>query len=267
MGGNYPINMFNSLQAGWEDRESTMVNLKSVSPPSEGIRYNQGEITAVWNGEGLGPGTLYIAETCVSWFDGSGMGFTLKYPSISLHAISRDFTAYPGEHLYVMVNTKLNDNCEKDVEEEDESTDDDCDADSISPVTEICFVPSDKATLEPMFSAISECQALHPDPEDSDSDFEGDEYDVEEAEQGQVDLPTFYNFEEGLSQLSLEGQATLERLEGMLADSASQKHHYMAGVRPEDTPTGCLQLLMYGAFGKYSDPLIFFTFCYVTALL
>ncbi|XP_029555879.1 methylosome subunit pICln isoform X1 [Salmo trutta] len=254
MGGNYPINMFNSLQAGWEDRESTMVNLKSVSPPSEGIRYNQGEITAVWNGEGLGPGTLYIAETCVSWFDGSGMGFTLKYPSISLHAISRDFTAYPGEHLYVMVNTKLNDNCEKDVEEEDESTDDDCDADSISPVTEICFVPSDKATLEPMFSAISECQALHPDPEDSDSDFEGDEYDVEEAEQGQVDLPTFYNFEEGLSQLSLEGQATLERLEGMLADSASQKHHYMAGVRPEDTPTGCCnESGAVGVSGQFED--------------
>lgn len=35
--------------------------------------------------------------------------------------------------------------------------------------------------VEPIFSAISECQALHPDPEDSDSDFEGDEYDVEEA--------------------------------------------------------------------------------------
>lgn len=28
---------------------------------------------------------------------------------------------------------------------------------------------------------MSECQALHPDPEDSDSDFDGDEYDVEEA--------------------------------------------------------------------------------------
>lgn len=29
--------------------------------------------------------------------------------------------------------------------------------------------------------AMSECQALHPDPDDSDSDFDGDEYDVEEA--------------------------------------------------------------------------------------
>lgn len=35
--------------------------------------------------------------------------------------------------------------------------------------------------MKSMFSAMCECQALHPDSEDSDSDFEGDEYDVEEA--------------------------------------------------------------------------------------
>ena len=37
--------------------------------------------------------------------------------------------------------------------------------------------------VEAMFSAMCECQALHPDPEDDDSDddFEGEEYDVEEA--------------------------------------------------------------------------------------
>ena len=34
-----------------------------------------------------------------------------------------------------------------------------------------------------MFSAMCECQAMHPDPDDEDSenDFEGEEYDVEEA--------------------------------------------------------------------------------------
>ena len=117
---------------------------------------------------------------------------------------------------------------------------------------------------------MSECQALHPDPDDSDSDFDGDEYDVEEAgkalsselrdaplsatmkhslnlsdpaltlftdwpvEQGQIDLPTYYSFEEGMSQLTVEGQATLERLEGMLAQSTAPQH-CMAGVRTEDT--------------------------------
>ncbi len=43
----------------------------------------------------------------LSWFDGSGMGFSLEYPTIGLHAISRDVSAYPQEHLYVMVNGKL----------------------------------------------------------------------------------------------------------------------------------------------------------------
>ncbi|KAJ7996876.1 hypothetical protein DPEC_G00223060 [Dallia pectoralis] len=160
-----------------------MVSLKHVSPPGGGIRHEQAEITAVWDGEGLGMGHLYVAESRVSWFDGSGMGFSLEYPSISLHAISRDLTAYPKEHLYVMVNSKHNDNCEEEeVEEDEDSGGDDCDTDSISPFTEIRLVPSDKASLEPMFSAISECQALHPDPEDSESDDDEDEYDVEEAD-------------------------------------------------------------------------------------
>lgn len=46
-------------------------------------------------------------------------------------------------------------------------------------------------------------------------------------------MPTFYTCDEGLSALTQEGQATLERLEGMLAQSAAQQFH-MAGVRTED---------------------------------
>lgn len=52
-------------------------------------------------------------------------------------------------------------------------------------------------------------------------------------EHGHGDVPTFYTCDEGLSALTQEGQATLERLEGMLAQSAAQQFH-MAGVRTED---------------------------------
>ena len=77
-----------------------------------------------------------------------------------------------------------------------------------------------------------ECQALHPDPEDEDSDdYDGDEYDVEAHEQGQGAIPTF---EEGLSHLTAESQATLERLEGMLSQSVRSQYN-MAGVRTEDS--------------------------------
>ncbi|KAF7652502.1 hypothetical protein LDENG_00095920 [Lucifuga dentata] len=176
------------------------------------------------------------------WFDGMGMGFSLEYPSIGLHAISKDVSAYPQEHLYVMVNGKLSEENEAEMAEKapDEEADEDdedssgCDDDGV--ITEIRFVPSDKAALESMFSAMCECQALHPDPEDddSDNDFEGEEYDVEEAEHGQGDIPTFYTCEEGLSALTQEGQATLERLEGMLAQSVAQQYH-MAGVRTDES--------------------------------
>ncbi|XP_047449462.1 methylosome subunit pICln isoform X2 [Mugil cephalus] len=229
-----------------------MVLLKNLHPPTEGVRHEQAETTAVMDGQWLGCGTLYVAETRLSWFDGSGMGFSLEYPTIGLHAISRDVSAFPQEHLYVMVNGKLGGENEAEMTErsaDDDKDDDDDDDDDSSgggggddddegTITEIRFVPSDKASLESMFSAMCECQALHPDPEDeddSDNDFEGEEYDVEEAEAelGHADIPSFYTCDEGLSALTQEGQATLERLEGMLAQSVAQQYH-MAGVRTEE---------------------------------
>lgn len=53
------------------------------------------------------------------------------------------------------------------------------------------------------------------------------------SEHGHADVPTFYTCDEGLSALTQEGQATLERLEGMLAQSVAQQYH-MAGVRTEE---------------------------------
>lgn len=53
-------------------------------------------------------------------------------------------------------------------------------------------------------------------------------------EYGHGDISTFYTCDEGLSALTQEGQATLERLEGMLAQSVAQQYH-MAGVHTEET--------------------------------
>ncbi|XP_060032686.1 methylosome subunit pICln isoform X2 [Erinaceus europaeus] len=205
--------------------------LKSFLPPgsAEGLRQQQPDTEAVLNGRGLGTGTLYVAESRLSWLDGSGLGFSLEYPTISLHAVSRDLSAYPREHLYVMVNAKFEELRESVGEEEEDSDDD------VEPIAEFRFVPGDKSALEAMFTAMCECQALHPDPEDEDSDdYDGEEYDVEAYEQGQGDIPTFYTYEEGLSHLTAEGQATLERLEGMLSQSVSSQYN-MAGVRTDDS--------------------------------
>ncbi|XP_007437352.1 methylosome subunit pICln isoform X2 [Python bivittatus] len=207
--------------------------LKRIPEPSEGIRLRQPDTEAVPGGRGLGTGSLYIAESRLSWIANSGLGFSLDYPIISLHAISRDLNAYPWEHLYVMVNAKFEEESKESPVAEDEEEESD---DEFEPISEFRFVPSDKSALEAMFSAMCECQALHPDPEDEDSDnnYDGEEYDVEAHEIGQGDIPSFYTYEEGLSHLTAEGQATLERLEGMLAQSISTQYH-MAGVRTEDS--------------------------------
>ncbi|XP_018586174.1 methylosome subunit pICln-like [Scleropages formosus] len=208
-----------------------MVLLRMVSPPCEGVRHEEPETTAFLDGKGLGSGTLCVAETRVSWFDGSGMGFSVEYPAISLHAISRDTSAHPQEHLYLMVNSRFHheesdmrsqaDEAQEE-EEENESSDD---SQSSSPITEIRFIPSDKSSLESMFSAMCECQALHPDPDDSDSDFEGDEYDVEEAEQGQHHLPDLYSCEEAMSHFTLETQVMLEKKEEEPSKLVAQQCH------------------------------------------
>ncbi|XP_077307496.1 methylosome subunit pICln [Lithobates pipiens] len=211
-------------------------SLRNFPPPEEGVRRQQEMTEAVMSGEKLGRGTLYIAESRLSWLNASGLGFSLEYPSISLHAISRDTAAYPEEHLYVMVNAKLGDDKETEAEMKDADSEEDCEDsdDEEGPITEIRFIPEDKTDLGEMFSAMCDCQALHPDPEDvddSDDDFEGEEYDVEAHERGLGEGPTFYTYEEGLSHLTPEGQANLERFEGMLAGSVGP--HTMAGVRTD----------------------------------
>uniref|UniRef100_H0ZS24 Methylosome subunit pICln n=1 Tax=Taeniopygia guttata TaxID=59729 RepID=H0ZS24_TAEGU len=207
--------------------------LKRFPPPSDGVRHQQPDTEALLAGRSLGSGTLYIAESRLSWLENSRVGFSLDYPTISLHAVSRDLSAYPREHLYVMVNAKFEEETKETPMTEGEEDDSD---DDVEPIAEFRFVPSDKSALEAMFSAMCECQALHPDPEDedSDNDYEGDEYDVEARELEQGDIPSFYTYEEGLSHLTAEGQATLERLEGMLAQSVSTQYN-MAGVRTEDS--------------------------------
>ncbi|KAF6102775.1 chloride nucleotide-sensitive channel 1A [Phyllostomus discolor] len=161
--------------------------LKSFPPPgsAEGLRQQQPDTEAVLNGKGLGTGTLYIAESRLSWLDGSGLGFSLEYPTISLHAVSRDLHAYPREHLYVMVNAKFGEESKESVADEEEEDSDD---DDVEPIAEFRFVPSDKSALEAMFTAMCECQALHPDPEDEDSDdYDGEEYDVEAHDGMEID--------------------------------------------------------------------------------
>ncbi|XP_059468605.1 methylosome subunit pICln [Neocloeon triangulifer] len=143
-----------------------MVVLSSFREPSGEIRHKEANTCAFVNEKDMGPGTLYVAESILSWQnDATGEGFTLEYPHISLHAVSRDVTNFPHECLYLMLDA--------DIENPEQNEDDDDEGG----VTEVRFVPADKGVLQQLFEALKECQTLHPDPNDSfseDEEFEGD---------------------------------------------------------------------------------------------
>ncbi|OWF56704.1 methylosome subunit pICln-like [Mizuhopecten yessoensis] len=178
-----------------------MVVLTTFSAPSELVRHKERDTVVNIDGTGYGNGTLFITETIVAWQNVEGKGFSLNYPKISLHALSRDTSAFPQECLYLMVEGKLPEEVDpserQDSEEEEEE-------DESQVITEVRFVPSDKSSLQTMFSSMSDCQALHPDEQDTDSEAE--------AEEGMV----YYDVDEGYDNLTLQGQATLQHLENLL---------------------------------------------------
>ncbi|RWS00231.1 methylosome subunit pICln-like protein [Leptotrombidium deliense] len=77
-----------------------------------------------------------------------------------------------------MVNAKFGEESKESLSDEEKA-----DSNDVKPITEFRFVLSDKSALEAMFTAMCECQALHPDPEDEDLDeCNGEEYDMEAHE-------------------------------------------------------------------------------------
>ncbi|CAB0039925.1 unnamed protein product [Trichogramma brassicae] len=164
-----------------------MVVLGEFLTPEEGILHEEKDTTVYVNQKEVGKGTLYITENVLSWVNtDTRQGFSLEYPHISIHAISRDERAHPRQCLYIMVDAKVhfpeslgldfnNDNNRSNNttgsnDEDDDDDDDDDDEDSEAPITEMRFAPDNTNNLDAMFQAMNQCQALHPDPQDSFSD-------------------------------------------------------------------------------------------------
>ncbi|KAK8726461.1 hypothetical protein OTU49_010262 [Cherax quadricarinatus] len=157
-----------------------MMLLPDLPPPVEGIRHLQRDTQAFMNQRELGSGTLYIAESRVSWAkDGVNEGFSLQYPHIAIHAISRDVSSFAHPCLYLMVDAKLDSSAANALNDGDSDSDGE---DDESAMTEVRFVPSDHVSLEPMYKALNDCQLLHPDPEDQQSDENVGEDDDDEDE-------------------------------------------------------------------------------------
>lgn len=180
-----------------------MVVMTSFPPPTEGLVHVEENTEAFIHDQSYGLGTLYIATERLSWSDGDGKGFSLEYPAISLHAICRDTSQFQYECIYCMMDSPLEDN------ENDGASDD-----SDGKFGEVRFVPEDKSKLEVMFRAMSDCQILHPDPQEQEEEEDEDFFcDADEEE------------------LSEQGQATLQRLEGMLEMPSQQEFMQMTSAR------------------------------------
>jgi nucleotide-sensitive chloride channel 1A len=99
-------------------------------------------------------GVLYIIESTLVFMSSTGRGFQVKYPAITLHAISR------GDKPSIY--------CQLD--ETDSSSPPDEASEDVTEMRELIIVPQDPGSLEPIFEAMSLCASLHPDPNLSDED-------------------------------------------------------------------------------------------------
>lgn len=103
-----------------------MVISNSFRYPSSSIKHEQRNVRAILNKKDLGSGTLFVSERYVfslvlkvlikgfcivfstlCWQEKDSIGFCVPYQNISLHAISKDESVYPGECVYIMLDTLL----------------------------------------------------------------------------------------------------------------------------------------------------------------
>ncbi|EPB78144.1 methylosome subunit pICln family protein [Ancylostoma ceylanicum] len=152
-----------------------MIILSEVSQPSTGVRLSQPQVVAYMDGHCAGEGTLCVSESQVTWIcRSSGLGFSLTYPSIILHAISTDLSTFPHECVYVLVDASKSDLrlAEEELNQNGDVSDEDDDEEGKNVV--IRFVPSDVSVLQQIYSEMCACQELNPDEGDDFSDEEGD---------------------------------------------------------------------------------------------
>ncbi|KAH0833164.1 regulator of volume decrease after cellular swelling-domain-containing protein [Lanmaoa asiatica] len=154
-------------------------------------------------------GVLYIIESALVFMSSTGRGFQVKYPAITLHAISR--------------GTRPSIYCQLDETDSSSPPDESEDLTEMRELTIVPQHPDSRASypyprpfcepacdldlaVEPIFEAMSLCASLHPDPNLSEDELDGD----------LVSDNTFTG--EGEEELSEVGRAALAHLESIIHD-------------------------------------------------
>ncbi|KAF9463875.1 regulator of volume decrease after cellular swelling-domain-containing protein [Collybia nuda] len=140
-------------------------------------------------------GTLYVLTSVLVYMSTTGRGFQIEYPAITLHAVSR---GEQGPSIYCQLDESM-----EGVEAAE---------DGVAEMRELSIVPQNAASLDPIFEALSQCAALHPDPAD-----EGD--DDGALDDAFIDSGNFETFTGDEDQeLSEVGRAALAHLESIIYD-------------------------------------------------
>ncbi|KAJ3183296.1 hypothetical protein HDU85_002322 [Gaertneriomyces sp. JEL0708] len=137
--------------------------------PAPVVRHFETNVTLIFDPplpSGLvpGKGDLYVSESQLIWFNpATSTSISIDYPSIVIHAISRngDSMTEGKPCIYAQLDSPA----------QVKSTDDD----EEEATAEFWLIPDNLSSLDAVFQALSDCAALHPDPdaEDDDEDDEG----------------------------------------------------------------------------------------------
>ncbi|KAF8199669.1 regulator of volume decrease after cellular swelling-domain-containing protein [Pholiota molesta] len=141
-------------------------------------------------------GTLYVLTSVLAFISTTGVGFEIQYPAITLHAISR---GAPQPSIYCQLDESYG------------TENGAVDNDTITDMRELTIVPQNPASLDPIFEALSECAALHPDPKDEEDDLDDAFVDIDDSK-----FETFNGDEN--EELSEVGRAALAHLESIICD-------------------------------------------------
>ncbi|XP_054739059.1 methylosome subunit pICln [Anastrepha obliqua] len=191
-----------------------MALIAHITPPAEGLIYTARNIKLKIGEKIIGKGSLYISQNSLGWqAEDMNEGISIFWKQISIHGIS----ANPSKCIYFMldhnlewrgvydkatrVSANINHNGnvdgaeggqgdnngfpmeqqldnESDGDVDEGNATDEEDEHNSDQLTECWLIPDDVNTVDIMFQAMNECQALHHDSADSiseESDFMDDE--------------------------------------------------------------------------------------------
>ncbi|KAF0560698.1 hypothetical protein F8M41_001278 [Gigaspora margarita] len=120
----------------------------------------------------IGKGTLYVTESKLYFFSrDTNNGLAIDYPTIIMHAISRQTIDGAGPCIYTQLD--IDPSSLRGVNRSTENQNEDEDRDEM---IEMKFIPDDTSSLEAIFEALSECAALYPDKEYMEEDSDNELY-------------------------------------------------------------------------------------------